>query len=64
MLAVDSGNEKAGTWRSHARNIPADFLRLFGRKVDRLEGVAVMTDSDNSRGRARAWYGDIVLRPE
>ena len=64
MLALDSGDGEAGAWRTHKRNVAADFLRLFGRKVDRLEGVAVMTDSDNSRGRARAWYGDIVLRPE
>ena len=39
----------------------ADFLRLFGREVDRLEGIAIMTDSDNSGLRARAWYGDIIL---
>jgi len=32
--------------------------------VEELEGVAVMTDADNSRQRARAWYGDILLRRE
>ena len=41
-----------------------DFRRLFGREVDELEGVAVMTDADNSRQHARARYGDIVLREE
>ena len=64
MFALDSGNGAAGTWRSHRRDVRADFLRLFGRKVDRLEGVAIMTDSDNSRRRARAWYGDLALRRE
>ena len=63
MFAVDSGDARAGTWRTHRRNVRADFQRLFGRDVDRLEGIAVMTDSDNSRHRARAWYGDIVLHP-
>ena len=62
MFALDSGTASAGAWRTHRRDVQADFLRLFGRKVDRLEGVAIMTDSDNSGLEARAWYGDIVLR--
>ncbi len=64
MVAVESGTARAGEWRSHRRNLREDFRRLFGREVDRLEGVAVMTDADNSRQRARARYGDIVLREE
>ena len=64
MVAVESGPARAGAWRSYRRNLRQDFRRLFGREVDRLEGVAVMTDSDNSRQRARAWYGDILLREE
>ena len=64
MFALDSGDRHAGAWRTHRRNVRADFKRLFGREVDRLEGVAVMTDSDNSGRRARAWYGDIAFRPE
>ena len=63
MFALDSGNGAAGTWRTHKRDVRADFLRLFGRKVDRLEGVAIMTDSDNSGLKARAWYGEMALRP-
>ena len=64
MVAVESGPAHAGTWRTHRRNLREDFRRLFGREVDELEGVAVMTDADNSRQRARAWYGDILLRAE
>ena len=64
MVAVDSGRAGAGEWHSHRRHLRKDFLRLFGREVDELEGVAVMTDADNSRQRARAWYGDILLRAE
>ena len=64
MVALDSGQRNAGTWRSHRRNVQADFRRLFERRVDRLEGVAVMTDSDNSGQSARAWYGEISFHPE
>ena len=64
MVAVDSGDANAGTWRSHRRDVRADFLRFFGREVDELEGIAVMTDSDNSGLSARAWYGEMALHPE
>ena len=64
MVAVESGPAHAGSWRSYRRNVREDFRRLFGREVDELEGVAVMTDADNSGQRARAWYGDILLRAE
>lgn len=64
MVAVESGTARAGEWQSHRRNVREDFRHLFGREVGELEGVAVMTDADNSRQRARAWYGDILLREE
>jgi len=25
--------------------------------------VALMTDSDNTRGQARTWYGEVQLHP-
>ena len=64
MVAVESGHGNAGTWRTYRRDVRADFRRLFGMDVDELEGIAVMTDSDNSRQSARAWYGEISLHPE
>ncbi len=64
MVAVESGPAFAGQWRSYRRNLREDFRRLFGRQVDHLRGIAVMTDSDNSGQHARAWYGDIALHPE
>ncbi|MDE0048245.1 MAG: DUF3047 domain-containing protein [Rhodospirillales bacterium] len=64
MVAVDSGTGEAGTWRTHRRDVRADFRRLFGMEVDELVGVAVMTDSDNCGQSARAWYGEIAFHPE
>ena len=64
MVAVESGTARAGAWQSYRRNVREDFRRLFSREVGELEGVAVMTDADNSRQRARARYGDILLRGE
>ena len=61
MIAVNSGNAKAGQWVSHQRDVLADFRRIYGEDPPDLGAVAVMTDSDNTKGQAKAWYGDITL---
>jgi len=64
MVAMDTGDAAAGTWRTHRRDVRADFLRLFDMEVEELEGIAVMTDSDNCGQSARAWYGEMAFHPE
>ena len=63
MVAVDSGAERAGQWRTHRRNMREDFRARFGRDITEITHVAIMTDSDNSKLSARAWYGDIRVAP-
>jgi len=62
MVAVESGNAKAGRWVKEARNIVEDYKKAFGRRPPRITGIAVMTDSDNTGEEATAWYGKIVFR--
>jgi len=59
MVAVDSGQHHAGQWREHRRNILKDCRRLLGQDITHIDGVAIMTDTDNAGGAARADYGDI-----
>lgn len=61
MMALNSGNGQAGQWVSHRRDLVADFRRCFGEEPPAIGAVAVMTDSDNTGGRAVAYYGDITL---
>ncbi len=63
MLALQSGNAKAGTWQIQRRDLRADFKRYFDLDVEKLDGVALMSDCDGGDGRrsARAWYGDVKL---
>lgn len=63
MVAVESGDEKAGTWVHEERNIYEDFRALFGKEPPEIGAVAIMTDTDNTGGEAVAWYGDITLGP-
>lgn len=61
VMALRSGTQDAGRWVSEKRDIRADFQRLFGRDIDAVDAVALMTDTDNSGQRASAWYGDIYF---
>lgn len=62
-IVVDTGSAETRRWREHRRNIVADYVRAFGEPPGRLIGVGVMTDADNTRARALAWYGRITLHP-
>jgi hypothetical protein len=59
MWAVSSGSAAAGAWIAHARNVRADWRTAFGEDVTRLDGLALMTDADDTGASARAWYADI-----
>ncbi len=61
-IAVESGDNNVGEWRSYERNVKDDFARVFGVVPDKLEAVAIMTDSDNSGQNFEAWYGDIQFK--
>jgi len=61
IVAVESGDDKAGTLVHEERNIYEDYRRIFGEEPPQLGGVAIMTDTDDTHDEATAWYGDITL---
>ncbi|MFZ2950239.1 MAG: DUF3047 domain-containing protein [Desulfuromonadaceae bacterium] len=61
MLAVESGNGKAGQWVDEERDLLADYRLLFGTDPQSADAIAIMTDTDNTGGNAEAWYGEIFL---
>jgi hypothetical protein len=62
MVAVRSGDRHAGTWVTQRRNVLADYRAAFGGDPPPVNGVAIMTDTDNTDGEATAYYGDILFR--
>ncbi len=60
-LAIESGSGRVGQWLSYRRDIRADFEKAFGEPPGALLGLAIMTDTDNTRSTTRAWYGAIRL---
>ncbi|MCP5424741.1 MAG: DUF3047 domain-containing protein [Gammaproteobacteria bacterium] len=61
MLAVRSGKPETGAWFHEKRAVGEDWQRLFGERIERIDAVAIMTDTDNSGQSATAWYGDIYF---
>ncbi len=61
MVAVRSGQDPAGKTYIEKRNIYADLKQLFGKEIRYIDAVALMTDSDDSRGEALAYYGNIYF---
>ncbi|HVL57483.1 MAG TPA: DUF3047 domain-containing protein [Burkholderiaceae bacterium] len=62
-IVVASGPQGLHRWQSYQRDIVSDYRRAFGSAPGRVTAVAVMTDTDNTRTRATAFYGDIQLMP-
>jgi len=62
IVAVESGDEKVGTWVSEERNIYEDYKKMFGEEPPLLGGIAILTDTDNTQDEVTAYYGDIFLQ--
>ncbi len=53
------GTNRGERWVSHKRNVQSDLKDLFGQDITSIDAVPLMTDTNNSGGHARVYYGDI-----
>ena len=60
-MVVESGTNGLSRWLNYDRNIRADFEKAFGEPPGALMGIGLMTDTDNTRTKTRAWYGPLTL---
>lgn len=61
MLVASSGSAGLGQWQNMRRNLLADYRRAFGAEPGALLGIGVLTDTDNTDGKASGQYADIQL---
>ena len=61
MIVVRSGAQSVGTWVDEERNVYDDYRKAFGEEPPMINGVAIMTDTDDTRESATAYYGDIAF---
>ena len=59
MIVVRSGAADLGRWVEEERNVYEDYKKAFEEEPPMVNGVAIMTDTDNTKEAATAYYGDI-----
>jgi len=64
MIAQKSGTPtQKGVWIDESRDVRKDFKRYFDMDINKIDGIAVMTDCDNGGGEATSYYRDIHFAP-
>ncbi|MGH6891133.1 MAG: DUF3047 domain-containing protein [Dongiaceae bacterium] len=61
-VVARSGPAQPGAWLAERRDLPEDFRAAFGRAVDRVDAICVMTDGDQTGALVEGWYGDITIQ--
>jgi hypothetical protein len=59
--AVRSADDQTKHWYSEKRNVLKDFKNHIGEDIRFIDGLAIMTDTDNSGGEALSYYADIYF---
>jgi len=61
---LSSTKDNLNVWVTVKANVKEDFLRLLGLDLKDISGVAIMTDTDNSKLKAISYYKDIYFSAE
>ena len=61
---LSTTKENLNTWVTVKANVKEDFLSLLGLNLNDISGVAIMTDTDNSKLKAISYYQDIYFSAE
>ena len=56
--------ENSNKWVTVKANVKEDFIELHGIEVNDISGVAIMTDTDNSKLKAISYYQNIFFSAE
>jgi hypothetical protein len=61
---LSTTQENLDKWVTVKTNVKEDFMKLHGINVEDISGVAIMTDTDNSKLKAISYYQDIYFSAE
>ena len=61
---LSTTKDNLNTWVTVKSNVKEDFLSLLGLELNDITGVAIMTDTDNSKLKAISYYQDIYFSAE
>ena len=58
---LSTTKKNLNTWVTVKANVKEDFMKLHGIEVLDISGIAIMTDTDNSKLKAISYYQDIYF---
>ena len=61
---LSSTKKNLNTWVTVKAHVKDDFMKLHGIEVLDISGVAIMTDTDNSKLKAISYYQNIYFSAE
>ena len=61
---LSSTKNNLNIWVTVKANVKEDFMKMHGIEVSDISGVAIMTDTDNSKLKAISYYQDIYFSAE
>ena len=61
FIVLRPGDAAKSTWYEESVDLAADYARAFGRTAPLLIGVAIASDSDDTRGRNRASISNLTV---
>ena len=61
---LSSTKNNLNTWVTVKANVKDDFMKLHSIEVSDISGVAIMTDTDNSKLKAISYYQNIYFSAE
>jgi hypothetical protein len=64
MIVIQSGSDHLNEWMTEERNIYEDYEKAFDESPPKISGVAIMTDTDNTKESAIAYFGDIIFKKQ
>jgi hypothetical protein len=61
IVVLRNESSGANVWHAERRDLAADFKSAFGSDMPRVTGVAVGSDTDNTKSRVTTWFGDVEI---
>ena len=65
MIVIRSGRALAGIWVVEEQNVLSDYERFWGKEAKHpvAQGIAILTDSDNTNSRTAGDYAYFSIHP-
>lgn len=64
MISLQGRTSEKSRWYKEKRNLVDDFKAQFGKSIEFIDAIAIMTDTDNALGRTEAAYRRVYFSKE